>query len=133
MSPERAGPPANRQETEPEVEEKRLEGFFQQFKLAWFLLLDDRVPIPTKFIPFMSFAYLLFPPDLIPDMMLGLGQLDDLAVILLGLRAFIALCPQQLVSEYLTTDNSRLANSAREEEGIIDVEPIELREEEEDL
>ena len=38
--------------------------------------------------------------DLLADPMLGLGQLDDLAVIALGLRLFISLCPPALVEQY---------------------------------
>jgi uncharacterized membrane protein YkvA (DUF1232 family) len=39
--------------------------------------------------------------DLVPDALLGLGQLDDLAVILLGVKAFIDLCPPEIVKEHL--------------------------------
>jgi hypothetical protein len=32
---------------------------------------------------------------------LGLGQLDDLMVILLGLKFFLRLCPQEVVQEHV--------------------------------
>ena len=44
--------------------------------------------------------YLLSPVDFIPDLALGLGQLDDLAIFLVGLRLFIDICPPELVAEY---------------------------------
>ncbi len=68
--------------------------------LAWRLLLDPRVSALTKLIPAGILVYVLSPIDLIPDWFFGLGQLDDLAVILLGIRAFIALCPPELVQWY---------------------------------
>jgi len=40
------------------------------------------------------------PIDLLPDVFLGLGQLDDLAVILFGLNIFLRLCPPGIVQQY---------------------------------
>lgn len=77
-----------------------LKEFFGQFKLAWELLWDGRVPIMTKVVPLLTMIYLLSPVDFIPDLALGLGQLDDLAIFLIGLRLFIDICPPELVSEY---------------------------------
>jgi uncharacterized membrane protein YkvA (DUF1232 family) len=37
------------------------------------------------------------PLDFLPDVLPGIGQLDDLAVILLALQAFIHLCPTSAV------------------------------------
>lgn len=68
-----------------------------RFRLGWRLLRDPLVPGWTKLIPLGALAYILLPVDIIPDMFLGLGQLDDLGVLLLGLRAFIAVCPQAVV------------------------------------
>jgi uncharacterized membrane protein YkvA (DUF1232 family) len=45
--------------------------------------------------------YILSPIDIIPDLTLGLGQLDDVAVLLLGFKLFIELCPTALVREHL--------------------------------
>lgn len=74
--------------------------FMGQFKLAWRLLLDGRVSILAKFIPLLTTLYILFPIDIVPDMALGFGQLDDLAVFLIGLRLFIDVCPPDLVEEH---------------------------------
>lgn len=68
--------------------------------LAWHLLLDPRVPALTKLLPVGALLYLLSPIDLVPDVLPVLGQLDDLLVIALGVRAFIALCPPELVRAY---------------------------------
>jgi hypothetical protein len=55
------------------------------------------VPGWTKLIPVGAVLYILLPVDIVPDVFLGLGQLDDLGVLLLGLRAFIAVCPRAAV------------------------------------
>jgi uncharacterized membrane protein YkvA (DUF1232 family) len=59
-----------------------------QFKLTWRLLQDRRVPIWNKFIPFAALLYVLSPLDLIPDVIVGLGQLDDVGIVLLSMRLF---------------------------------------------
>lgn len=56
---------------------------------AFALWLDPRVPFQLKLIPVVAVLYLLLPVDLIPDLLVGLGQLDDLAILLLGLRLFV--------------------------------------------
>ncbi len=68
--------------------------------LVWRLLLDPRVSFLTKLIPAGVLLYVLSPVDLIPDVIPVAGQLDDLAIILLGVRAFIALCPPEVVQWY---------------------------------
>lgn len=73
----------------------------QQIKLVYNLLLDQRVPALTKLIPLASVVYLFSPVDLLPDLALGLGQLDDLAVVMLGLRFFLELAPPEVVREHL--------------------------------
>jgi uncharacterized membrane protein YkvA (DUF1232 family) len=70
-------------------------------RLAWQLFFDRRVPIWTKGIPLLSVAYLVWPLDLLPDPILGLGQLDDVAIILLGIKLFVTLCPGDLVQQHL--------------------------------
>ena len=76
-----------------------LRDFFSQFQLAWRLLLDRRVPLLTKIIPLLTVLYVISPIDLIPDVALGFGQLDDLAIFLIGLRLFVDVCPPALVEE----------------------------------
>ncbi len=81
----------------------------QQVKLAYNLLLDPRVPTLTKLIPVAALAYLFMPIDVLPDIALGLGQLDDLAVLMLGLRTFFEFAPAGVVHEHL----QRLAEAAQ--------------------
>ena len=73
----------------------------QQLKLVYNLMLDARVHPLTKLIPVASAAYLLFPLDFLPDIAPVLGQLDDLAVVMMGLRFFLELAPPEVVHEHL--------------------------------
>jgi uncharacterized membrane protein YkvA (DUF1232 family) len=66
------------------------------------LLHDSRVPGWIKLVPFAALAYLLSPIDLIPDWVLpGLGEVDDIVVLLLALKAFLDLSPPGVVREHL--------------------------------
>lgn len=77
-------------------------GLFKQARLGWRLLHDGRVPGWVKLIPFAAFLYFLSPIDLIPDMMLpGLGEIDDVVVLLLALKAFVDLSPSGVVREHM--------------------------------
>ena len=70
-------------------------------RLVWALLRDGRVPAQQKLILVGIGGYLFFPIDLIPDFVPVLGQLDDLAVVLLGLDLFIRSAPAEIVDEHL--------------------------------
>ena len=70
-------------------------------RLVWALIRDGRVPVQQKLILVGIGAYLFFPIDLIPDFVPVLGQLDDLAVVLLGLDLFIRSAPPDIVEEHL--------------------------------
>jgi len=77
-------------------------GLLKQVRLVWRLLRDNRISGWLKLIPLVGFIYLLSPIDLIPDLMLpGLGELDDLAIILLSLKAFVDMSPQAIVREHM--------------------------------
>ncbi|MFZ5917272.1 MAG: YkvA family protein [Chloroflexota bacterium] len=77
-----------------------LKDLIQQGRLLWRLLHDPRVPGWVKAIPAAVLIYLFFPIDLLPDPALGLGQLDDLAVVLLGLKLFRDFSPRAVVREH---------------------------------
>ena len=71
--------------------------FFNSFRIAWRLLWDSRVPMGAKVVPLLTVLYVLSPIDLIPDVVPVLGQLDDLAIVLLGIQLFIAVSPKDIV------------------------------------
>jgi uncharacterized membrane protein YkvA (DUF1232 family) len=86
---------------DPNIAISWLKELVRQARLAWHLFWDPRVPLPPKLIPPAVLIYVLSPIDIIPDLTLGLGQLDDMAVVLLGIKLFIELCPTELVREHL--------------------------------
>src|SRR6266545_4472612 len=73
----------------------------QQAKLAYNLMLDPRVNPLTKLIPVAAVAYLILPTDVVPDFLPVLGQLDDVAILLFGLRLFFEFAPPGVVEEHL--------------------------------
>lgn len=68
--------------------------------LTWKLLFDKRVPTWMKVVALAPIIYVLSPIDIIPDFILGFGQLDDIGVILAGMRLFESLVPADIVNEH---------------------------------
>jgi uncharacterized membrane protein YkvA (DUF1232 family) len=75
--------------------------FWRQMRLVWYLFRDQDVPVYLKTLPVAAVLYTLMPLDLIPDWIVGLGQLDDLMILLLGGKVFIELAPPEIVARYL--------------------------------
>jgi uncharacterized membrane protein YkvA (DUF1232 family) len=86
-------------------------GWRRFFQLAWHLpefcrlfyrlINDERVALGPKLLVARLLVYVILPTDLVPDFLLGLGQLDDAAVLLGGLKLFLRLCPPETVEEHL--------------------------------
>ena len=77
-----------------------LRALIDQIRLTWALLRDPRVPIWAKAIPVIGIIYVLSPLDFIPDVLIGLGQLDDLAIVIGGMRLFASAVPEYIVEEH---------------------------------
>ena len=83
--------------------------FVRTLRLVWRLLNDARVSGFPKLIIPAAMLYVLSPVDLVPDMILGLGQLDDLGIVALAIALFIEVCPRAIVEEHrraLTAENA---------------------------
>jgi uncharacterized membrane protein YkvA (DUF1232 family) len=92
----------------------------QQAKLAYNLIMDPRVHPVTKLIPLAALGYLVLPIDLAPDLIPLLGQFDDAAVLMFGLRMFFEFAPPAVVEEHL----KRLAEKVgRGEWTVVDEKP----------
>jgi uncharacterized membrane protein YkvA (DUF1232 family) len=108
--------------------EERSAGFWaglaKQFRLAWRLLWDPQVPIWAKLVPFIGIAYVISPIDFIPDLIPVLGQLDDIGILLLGLRVFVELVPEEIVLQHLESMGFRSSQwqVVEEEPPAIDAE-----------
>jgi uncharacterized membrane protein YkvA (DUF1232 family) len=99
-----------------------IQELLRQARLAWRLFLDPRVPWVTKLIPPAVLVYLLSPIDILPDLTLGLGQLDDIAVLLLGTKLFIDLCPTDVVREHLEALGAKIEEWTAGEPTVIEGE-----------
>lgn len=77
-----------------------IDAIIREVRLIWRLIRDPRVPMWTKVIPFLGLIYVVSPLDLIPDVIIGLGQLDDLGIIFAGMRLFKQLVPADLLEEH---------------------------------
>jgi uncharacterized membrane protein YkvA (DUF1232 family) len=76
-------------------------GFIEQVQLSWRLFRDRRVPIWAKAIPVLTILYLISPVDWLINLLPVLGQLEDIAVLGLGMTIFIKVSPQEVVNEHL--------------------------------
>jgi uncharacterized membrane protein YkvA (DUF1232 family) len=52
---------------------------------AWYCATDAKTPLKVKATLFGALAYFILPFDVIPDVILGLGFTDDLAVLMTAL------------------------------------------------
>ncbi|MGC8787878.1 MAG: YkvA family protein [Anaerolineae bacterium] len=68
--------------------------------LAWRLFWDPLVPTWLKLIPVGAILYILFVGDLVPDIIPGLGQLDDLGVLVLSIKLLLSLCPKEILERH---------------------------------
>jgi uncharacterized membrane protein YkvA (DUF1232 family) len=58
---------------------KRLINFFSLYTS---LVRDPRTPARAKYLPWVALIYLIFPIDIIPDIIPLLGQADDITAII---------------------------------------------------
>jgi len=90
--------------------------FLQEIRIAWQLFRDGRVPGYAKILPVALVAlYVLSPIDLIPDFLLGPGQIDDVALLLAGLALFRALVPDHIAQEYYARARGKTPGSAEQQ------------------
>jgi uncharacterized membrane protein YkvA (DUF1232 family) len=95
-------------------------GFFrelwQQARLVYALLRDPEVPFYLKLLPFTAVLYLIFPLDLIPDLVPVFGQLDDLTVLLVGAKLFVDMSPPHIVARH--RDQIRVSDGFSPKESV---------------
>ena len=107
---------------------------WHQLRLTWALLLDNRISILLKLIPIAAVAFLLSPFDLVLNMIPVLGQIDDVAVILIAVALFNTSAPPDIVKEHLTRiregDQYRIRHD--KDGTIIDVKSARVEEPQED-
>jgi uncharacterized membrane protein YkvA (DUF1232 family) len=80
-----------------------------RFELAGRLVADDRIPPAVRAIPALLVLYLALPLDLVPDFIPILGQLDDIAVVIVAAGLFARFTPLQVIEEHIAELESRTA------------------------
>ena len=110
------------QEQKPVISPERVGALAQALRtlrLVWRLLRDSRVPLFPKLIVLVAAIYVISPVDLVPDVILGLGQLDDLGIAMLAIALFIEMCPRAIVDEHRRAIAAEAGKSAQPPEGDI--------------
>ncbi|MQG16350.1 MAG: DUF1232 domain-containing protein [SAR202 cluster bacterium] len=64
-------------------------------------MLDKRVSLRSKLIIPVALIYFFSPIDLIPDIILPFGRIDDIICLVLAPIFFICTCPLDVVKEYI--------------------------------
>lgn len=69
-------------------------GMWDQMTLAWRLFRDPRAGWLRNAIPVLAALYVLSPIDVIPDFLPGVGQVDDLGVLVAMVILMVQLLPR---------------------------------------
>jgi len=100
---------------------RTLSELFENAQVAWKLIRDPRLSPWIRFgLPLLAGAYLLMPIDIIPDVFVGLGQLDDLAVIWIAMQLLLRLAPDDMVSQYRSGAKPGPAKQQQSTDDVID-------------
>ncbi len=71
-------------------------------RLTWRLMKDPRVPLAGKAVFCLGIAYVLWPVDLVPDLLTPIiGSFDDVALLLVSLRYLLHRTPPEVLQEHL--------------------------------
>ena len=77
-------------------------------RLATALAKDPRVPKRNKLIFAGIAAYVVMPVDLIPDWLPGIGRLDDIIMVCVGIDSMLNHTPKAVLDEYWEGDQAVL-------------------------
>jgi uncharacterized membrane protein YkvA (DUF1232 family) len=73
---------------------------YATLRLAARLLRDPQVPAWLKALPILGFVYVLSPLDVVPDFFPVIGQMDDIAVVMLAVGALKRFAPSRVVAHH---------------------------------
>lgn len=71
-------------------------------KLLWNVVRDQRVPKLVRGGLIGIAAYLALPFDIVPDWLPVLGQVDDVVILTVGVRAMLRQVPEPVIREHWT-------------------------------
>ena len=88
-------------------------GILNEMKLSWRLLRDQRVNSLKYLAPALLALYVASPIDVIPDLLLGIGQVDDLGIAVLGLMVALKVIPKLAPADVLREHTADINGEAR--------------------
>ena len=88
-------------------------GILNEMKLSWRLLRDERVTSLKYLAPALLALYVASPVDLIPDLLLGIGQVDDLGIAVLGLMVALKVIPKLAPADVLREHTANINGESR--------------------
>jgi uncharacterized membrane protein YkvA (DUF1232 family) len=88
-------------------------GILNEMKLSWRLLRDERVTSLKYLAPALLALYVASPVDAIPDLLLGIGQIDDLGIAVLGLMVALKVIPRLAPADVLREHTADINGDAR--------------------
>ena len=83
-------------------------------RTVWGIMRDPRTPIGLKGMMAAALAYVVFPVDLVPDVIPIIGQADDLTIVLLVLDMFIQNAPAEVRAEHAARARNGTADLDRD-------------------
>jgi uncharacterized membrane protein YkvA (DUF1232 family) len=101
-----------------------LKKLMYEFRLTLRLMRDSRVPLWSKSIPVLAFAYVVMPFDFIPDFILIIGQIDDLAVLYGAFRLFRRFVPPEVIEEHM---KAMQMGDVKSPEDVVEVKNYRIR------
>jgi len=72
----------------------------KRLRLTWSLLNDNRIPLWQKTIPFLPLIYILSPFNFLTFAVPLLGQVEDVALIVLALDLFERVIDENVLSDH---------------------------------
>ena len=91
-------------------------GILNEMKLSWRLLRDERVTSLKYLAPALLALYVASPIDVIPDLLVGIGQVDDLGVAVVGLMVALKVIPKLAPNEVLREHTADINGETRTRE-----------------
>jgi uncharacterized membrane protein YkvA (DUF1232 family) len=80
-----------------------LRALFRTSRLSWGLVRDPRTPVADKLLLGLAIALIASPINWVPSFIPILGQLEDLALLMLALNLFLWHVPAHLRQEHEAT------------------------------
>lgn len=94
---------------------ERLRFIMLQVRIMLFVVKDPAVPWLAKLVALCSVGYIFSPIQLIPTFIPVIGQLDDLAVLLVGMKLLRRLTPAAVLADCEARAQSKARYVSRQE------------------